>query len=390
MLLPSGNNRTNLSNENYASNSLQLLLFVDDRRSSQKNVENLKNYLDSLTQDYQFQLEVIEIAQYPHLVEHFKLVATPALVKINPPPKQTLAGSDLTAQLQKWWFKWQKTLQLLSENPEKIDVNNCEPLSQTCIPSSDLIRINDEVFSLKQEKEQLIKQLKFKDQMLKMLVHDLRNPLFAASLAVDTLELMLNLDNLEKVPKSPQQLCQEAKKQFVIMNKMITELLDISQSIGSELKILPSELFLPELCHEILLSLEPKFREKNQNICSDIPQDLPSVYGDEELIRQVIVNLLENAIKYTPNNGKISLSILHKTSQQIQVSIKDNGLGIPEDQKEHIFDGYFRLERDENTEGYGIGLALCRKVIHAHYGRIWVDSDGKNGSCFHFTLPVFR
>ena len=119
-----------------------------------------------------------------------------------------------------------------------------------------------------------------------------------------------------------------------------------------------------------------------------IPLNLPSVYGDEELIRQVVVNLLENATKYTPEGGKISFHIIHRTSQKVQVSVSDTGPGIPEEKQERIFEGHFRLQRDEAKEGYGLGLALCRKIIGAHYGQIWVDSVPGQGSSFHFTLPV--
>lgn len=80
---------------------LQLLLFVDNRHGSQKNIEQIKEYLNGLSQDYNFHLQVLEISEYPHLVEHFKLVVTPALVKVNPPPQQTLAGTNLTAKLKK-------------------------------------------------------------------------------------------------------------------------------------------------------------------------------------------------------------------------------------------------------------------------------------------------
>ncbi|MFN7257382.1 MAG: ATP-binding protein, partial [Microcystis sp.] len=123
---------------------------------------------------------------------------------------------------------------------------------------------------------------------------------------------------------------------------------------------------------------------------SDIPQDLPPVYADEELIRQVIINLLENGIKYTPAGGEITLSVLHRTTQKVQVSISDTGPGIPEEKQEHIFEGHVRLKRDEGKEGYGIGLSVCRKIIRAHYGQIWVDSVPDHGSSFHFTLPVYR
>ena len=77
----------------------------------------------------------------------------------------------------------------------------------------------------------------------------------------------------------------------------------------------------------------------------------------------------------------------------MQVSISDNGPGIPTENQERIFDDRFRLQRDQAQEGYGIGLALCKRVVQAHFGQIWVDSEleqGKGGSCFHFTLPVYR
>ena len=122
---------------------------------------------------------------------------------------------------------------------------------------------------------------------------------------------------------------------------------------------------------------------------TDIPNDLPKVYADADRIHQVITNLLDNAIKYTPPEGEINVSILHRTTQKVQASVCDNGPGIPEENQEKIFEERYRLKRDEFQEGYGIGLALCRRIIRAHYGRIWVDSVPGQGSCFHFTLPVY-
>jgi two-component system clock-associated histidine kinase SasA len=386
--LPYMNDSTVFGDVKFEQNSLQLLLFVDDRRSSQKNVEQIKTYLHSLTKEYEFYLEVIEIGKHPHLVEYFKLVATPALVKINPPPKHTLAGSDLIEQLQKWWHRWQNAL--FEQEGDIIQSSDTQSsILQTCIPSSELIRLSDEIFRLKQEKEELKQQLEFKDQMLAMLAHDLRSPLTAASMAVETIDIVKKHQNPETAAKLQTQLCQQAKKQFKIMDKMINDLLQMSHSMNRELKISPVELKLTHLCDEILLNLQSKFQEKNLTLVKDIPQDLPVIYGDPELMRQVFVNLLENAIKYTPKNGQITCSIIHRTSWQIQASISDTGMGIPKEKRELIFQGHFRLKRDENTEGYGIGLALCRKVINAHNGQIWVDSNIPKGSCFHFTLPVY-
>ncbi|MGY6529199.1 MAG: histidine kinase [Cyanobacterium sp.] len=373
------------NNTEQTKKSLQLLLFVDNRHSSQKNIQEIKIYLQSLTNDYEFQLEVLEITKYPHLVEHFKLVATPALVKVNPAPQQTLAGSDLTAQLQKWWDKWQYSLTQGFEN----EIDDKDSILQTCLPSSELIRLSDDIFQLRQEVKNLQQQLDFKDQMLAMLVHDLRNPLTAASLAVETIELAIDEVDREKLFLLQKKLCVQTKKQFKVMNKMITDLLETSKKTNHQLNIVPIKVNLISLCNDLLNSFSEKIKIKNQFLIKDIPQDLPAVYADPELIYQVLVNLIENAIKYTPNQGKITVAILHKTTQKIEVSVIDTGSGIPPEKKELIFDGHFRLERDIKQEGYGIGLALCRQVINAHYGQIWVDDNGNQGSCFRFTLPVY-
>ena len=365
-------------------NLLQLLLFVDNRHSSQKNIAQIKNYLHTLTHDYQFQLEVLEISKYPHLVEHFKLVATPALVKVNPAPQQTLAGSDLTAQLQKWWDKWQSSLKQV-----KVNQTAQKSILETCLPSSELIRLSDDMFQLQQEVKNLQEQLHFKDQMLAMLVHDLRNPLTAASIAVETIELAQHQASPEKLEQLQEQLCNQAKKQFQVMNKMINDLLETSQNSDSHLHIVPVKTNLVSLCDEVISNIQSNIKNKKQTLVKDIPQDLPPVYADGELLQQVLINLLENAIKYTPKKGTITISILHKTTQKVEVSIMDTGSGIPPEKKERIFEGHFRLERDIKQEGYGIGLALCRQIINAHYGQIWVDDNGNQGSCFRFTLPVY-
>jgi two-component system, OmpR family, clock-associated histidine kinase SasA len=104
----------------------------------------------------------------------------------------------------------------------------------------------------------------------------------------------------------------------------------------------------------------------------------------------VIVNLLDNAIKYTPDRGQIHISALHRTAQTIQVSITDNGLGIPAEKQKVIFKDRHRLDRDLSQAGYGIGLSVCQQIIRAHYGQIWVESFPGKGSVFNFTLLVHQ
>ncbi|MEG3438130.1 histidine kinase [Pannus brasiliensis CCIBt3594] len=366
--------------------SIQLLLFVDERPGSQEIIRQIQVYLQSLKCEYPIDLQVVEIRQQPHLVEHFRLVATPALVKISPGPRHTLAGSNLVDQLKKWWGRWQKAIK-----EETKPASNGEPRRPHDVDrSAELLRVTDEIFRLKQEKEELLEQLRFKDQILAMLAHDLRSPLTAASIAVETLELAYSQPESERAIQLREQLHQQARKQFRMMNRLITDILQASKSMAAQFHLQQGKFSIQDLCEELLEQFNEPVREKNQTLITDLPQDLPPVYADEELIRQVVVNLVENAIKYTPEGGKITVSILHRTTQKVQVSVSDTGPGIPEEKQEHIFEGHVRLTRDEAKEGYGIGLSVCRKIIRAHYGQIWVDSVPNQGSSFHFTLPVYR
>jgi two-component system, OmpR family, clock-associated histidine kinase SasA len=369
---------------------LQLLLFIDDRPNYQENTQAIQAYLQSLKSKHNFDLQIIEIGKQPHLVEYFRLVATPALIKIHPTPKQTLAGGDIIAQIEKWWFYWIdstiKSQQENKQNPNSEEIS----LSESFNCSAELIRLSDDIFRLQKEKEELQEQLNFKDQVLAMLVHDLRSPLTAASLSVETLEISLDRDDSDRMLQLRKKLFIQAREQFRLMNRMIGDILQASKTTIVEMRLEPHKIYMQSLCRNLGQQIAPRLQAQSLHFTQDIPEDLPPVYADEELIRQVMINLLENAIKYTPSGGKISLSILHRTSQKVQVSVADTGPGIPADTKDLIFDPSYRLQRDEGKEGYGLGLSLCRKVIRAHYGQIWVEDAPSGGSCFHFTLPVYR
>ncbi len=380
---------------------LQLLLFVDERPKSRQQVQRICSYLKELQAEYKFEFQIIDVGQQPYLAEHFKLVATPALIKIHPEPRQTLAGSNIIAELKDWWPRWQAAavdaylkLQSGLQGSVKENSRSNEPKSSigSVAVSAELIKLSDEVFRLKQEKEKLQEQLQFKDRVIAMLVHDLRNPLTAAGMAIETLQSNYNSEKGEfkrLTPAMAVHLFQQARLQTKIIDRMITDLLQVGRTNEREISILPQKIELGKLCLEALEELRDRYVAKSLKIKKDIPKDLPYVYADPERIRQVLINLLDNAIKYTPDGGIISISGLHRTTQKVQFSIGDTGPGIPEENRERIFENHFRLERDRATVGYGIGLCLCQRIIRAHYGRIWVDSAPDGGAWFHLTLPVY-
>jgi two-component system, OmpR family, clock-associated histidine kinase SasA len=170
---------------------------------------------------------------------------------------------------------------------------------------------------------------------------------------------------------------------------MITDLLQAARGTSSELQIYPQKLALAHLCTDLVEQFSDQLTPKTLILETDIPNDLPAVCADRERVRQVLVNLLDNAIKYSRPNGKIGLYILHRTTQKLQITIADTGPGIPIENQLAIFEDSFRLARDRDSDGYGIGLSVCQRIIRAHYGQIWVDSTPQQGSFFHFTLPVY-
>jgi two-component system, OmpR family, clock-associated histidine kinase SasA len=383
--------------------SLQLLLFVDKRPMSSERIRQIRSRLKELAvgSTYGYELQVIDVSEQPHLAEFFRLVATPSLIKIFPEPRQTLAGENLTAQIESWWPRWQRALEdYLAETKVQAEIRivpdqpQIKPQIQSVAQSAEFLRLSDEVFRLQREKEDLQAQLQFKDQLMAILAHDLRNPLTTLSIALETLEMGMTreIKHPRMTPELLTQMVAQARNQARALDRMITDILQVARERGAEMRIQPQELDLSKLCLEVLARLQEQFQAKAQKIQTDFPSDLPYVYADPDRVRQVLVNLLDNASKYTPQSGKIHLAILHRTTQKVQVSICDTGPGIPAENQERIFEDRFRLQRDAAQDGYGIGLALCKRIVQAHFGQIWVDSDPEQGrgSCFHFTLPVYR
>lgn len=376
---------------------IKLLLFIDKRPTSGEYAQQLRHHLKELGGDHPFHLDVVDVSEQPYLAEHFKLVATPALVKFSPGLQQVLKGSTIHAQLEHWWPQWQAeaaaTLEQLQQ--ESLAARSGVSLGQTNLAHSiEVMKLSDEIFRLNQEKDELEAQLQFKDRIVAMLAHDLRNPLTAASIAVDTLEMGHRAQVDNRKPKLSSeltaQLLRHAKTQIRAIDRMITDILQTAKGATVDLQIQPQATHLRPLVLGVLEAMDSKVRNNQQTVAVEIPQDLPLVYIDVSQVQRVLFNLVDNAIKYTPLGGHISISALHRTTQKVQVTIQDSGPGIPAENQETIFEESFRLQRDQGKDGYGLGLALCQRILRAHYGRIWVESNPGCGSQFFFTLPVYR
>ncbi|MBD0267771.1 MAG: histidine kinase [Cyanobacteria bacterium Co-bin8] len=376
---------------------LKLLLFIDKRPGSAEHVQQIRHYMRGLEEHFSFHLDVVDVGEQPYLAEHYKLVASPALIKLSPSPQQTLAGRDIIPQLEMWWPRWYReatdSVHTSVKKGSQADLSlDLEEFNNEISHSAEIMKLSDEIFRLNQTKEELEAQLRFKNRIIAMLAHDLRNPLTAASIAVETLEMGHVPRGERSINLSPAltaQLLKHARTQIRAIDRMITDILNAARGASVDLQLQPQEMNLKDLCLEVVDSFQRRFADKQQQVITDIPQDLPTVYADSVQVRRVVVNLLDNAVKYTPEGGRIEVLALHRTTQKVQITINDTGPGIPPENQEKIFEERYRLQRDENKEGYGLGLALCQRIIRAHYGQIWVDSKPDSGSCFYFTLPVY-
>jgi two-component system, OmpR family, clock-associated histidine kinase SasA len=371
------------------SSSVQLILFVDDRSRGTKEYQATIDYLAQAGIEYS--LKIVNVTEQPDLAEYFKLMATPTLVKLSPAPRQVFTGSSLLFELQNWLPNWQAALQ--QEQAEQAERSDPSPLNPVLNIAhiQEVLRLSDEVFKLRQQQAELKEQLRFKEQAIGILAHDLRNPLTAANLALDTLAIARNPDDLRishLQPEMVQKLVSRAKEQVMIVDRLISDILQLSLGSVAEITISPHRFEIKKLLLSAIEQMAESLTRKQQEISTDIPQDIPPIYADAERIRQVLINLLDNASKYTPVGGQIKVVVLHRTSQKVQVTIIDNGAGIPTADHDLVFQKYYRIKRDESEEGYGLGLPLCKSIIRAHYGQIWIESS-ERGSSFHFTLPVY-
>jgi signal transduction histidine kinase len=135
------------------------------------------------------------------------------------------------------------------------------------------------------------------------------------------------------------------------------------------------------------MQISPLLHNKGQKLTTELPDSLPIIHGDGQRLEQVLLNLMNNATKFTPDGGKITVRV-RKQDTGLVVEVQDDGIGIARDQQDRLFKPYSRLYADRQRHpGLGLGLALSKQVVELHGGKIWVESESGKGSTFFFFLP---
>lgn len=171
------------------------------------------------------------------------------------------------------------------------------------------------------------------------------------------------------------------------MQRLISSLLDINRLENGQAITNRKTADISEIIEDSVEVILPSSQPKMQTITREIQPGLPTVFVDVDMIRRVVINLLENAVKFTPINGAIEIGAGMR-EEGLTVWVTDSGPGIPEEFKEAIFQKFTRIKYENAPKGVGLGLAFCRLAVNAHGGKIWVESDAGQGSKFIFTLPV--
>lgn len=243
-----------------------------------------------------------------------------------------------------------------------------------------------QISTLHQENVELIELQRARQDMSDLIIHDLRSPLNLMFGTLQMLELVLPEDVLE----SNRELLDIAQSAHRRMQRLVDSLLDMAQMQNTELALRMTAVSLPALLQEITSHLAFSLTHHRLTFHHQLPADLPLVRGDEEKLSRVLANLLENAIKFTPDGGHI-WARAEITETEILFSLTDTGPGIPLADRDRVFERFARArERHTLTRGYGLGLAYCKLAIEAHNGRIWVESGDNDIGCrFIFALPRY-
>lgn len=223
-------------------------------------------------------------------------------------------------------------------------------------------------------------QMKKRVEFLRVIVHELKTPLTPMMAASD---LLISVSPPEPILS----LARRIERGACNLEKIINELLDLARGEIGMLKLkcrwLEPLPLLSGICDYVL----PEVSKNRQSLATDMPRTLRVVWADEGRLREIILNLLDNAIKFTPRGGQIKVKVV-EDGENLLVIVQDNGCGVDEEEQERLFEPYYCLPGEgERLSGLGLGLALARNLVELHGGRIWVESQRGKGSIFSFSIP---
>jgi len=214
--------------------------------------------------------------------------------------------------------------------------------------------------------------------------HDLRTPLAALQALVETL-----LDGALADPAVAEDFLRRIAVEVEHMTRLVSQLLELTKAESGQLQLARAPTDLAELARATLRRFEPRAASKGIALTVQVAPELPPVACDPERIGQVLANLLDNALKFTPGGGQITVEIAADSGEAI-VRVRDTGPGIPADELDRVFERFFKGDRARSGGGSGLGLAIVKHLVQLHGGRVWAESPPGGGAIVGFALPLER
>lgn len=231
--------------------------------------------------------------------------------------------------------------------------------------------------------EQSRKAIEARDEVLRVVSHDLRNPIYVVDIAVDQILDALAAGETGAAIQRRLRAVQLSAKQ---MSRLVRDLLDTARMQGSRLTIDPAPCDVVSLITEIVDTMASLAAEKGIRLEASATSASIVALADRDRILQVVSNLVGNAIKFTPREGRIVVAA-ERLQTEVRIRVADTGPGIDPEHQSRIFDRFYQAPGTSRS-GAGLGLAICKGIVESHGGRIWVESEPGNGSTFCFTLPL--
>ncbi len=255
---------------------------------------------------------------------------------------------------------------------ERVQVNGTDELAQLALYFNQMAEKLNQIESMRR-------------RLIGDVSHELRTPLTAIKGSMEGL-----MDGvLPATNETYQQIHAEADR----LNRLVDDLQELSRVEARLFQLDIRPLNVSTLARTVTKRLTPHAESKRISLDLELALDLPHVLADEDRAVQVLTNLTGNALQYTPEDGRITISA-KQVNNEIQIAVRDTGIGIPPEHLSHIFDRFYRVDKSRSRQaggGSGIGLTIARALIEAHGGRIWVESaDQGEGSMFTFTLPIAK
>jgi PAS domain S-box-containing protein len=222
--------------------------------------------------------------------------------------------------------------------------------------------------------------MRVRDEVVGLVAHDLRNPVHT---------ITMGAANLIDLPLPEEQRTRQLaviRRSARTMDRLIRDLLDVTRIESGTFAIQQLPIHVKTLLEETLELFEPQARSRDVELTCAASQELPTVRGDRERLTQVLSNLIDNALKFTPSHGRIEMRAT-LLDDCVQISVADTGTGIAPAHLPHVFDRFWQADRTKRG-GAGLGLAIAKGIVEAHGGRLGVESEVGRGTTFHFTLPL--